>query len=492
MGLQIMNISTSILAKASETILRARVCYGIPTPGKSIMVVRSSRSSGGSIRHTTIYPSDKTAWQQFLDDIEKPRIISVGCLPVQESLTLWLLAPFSSKAKAIKVFPSLLDIKLPFPLENCLYDFPDVQRMPDNTTRALAVAARWENIKSRLKDYQSQGLDPVFLDHEGLALWTQSIREMPLPPEVTRIILYLDSDHTTVVIGKGAQFLNAHSMRNSTPVPSNNAAAKAVETIQGPGASADALAEQIQRFLYAEVKPGTPFQWLVCGPGARNHSLIDTLHDRFAKDRSGPLTPHQEPESFLGRALNTRALCQGPLRCNFRGADLTHTAILDTARRQALTGALLFLITAVLLCGINAGWLFFSSQRLTEVKQAVAISAGNLAPDERIPYGQELREAGKAMDRQSELAEPFLNAFTPSLSARLKDVINSGKECQLTFETLSLRKNNVSISGTAEDWDQCEQFTTHLKKMGYSVTLERQEAVADTLVHFSAKGDTSP
>jgi len=472
-------------------LLRARVCYAITSLQEPLKVVRSSRSSGGKIRYETIIASDKAAWDQFLGEVQKPRIISVCCLSVRESLTLWLNAPFSSRTKATKVFPSLLDIQLPFPLEECMYQFPDIRQMPDKTFSALAVAARLENIQECLRSYKAHGINPVLFDHEGLALWTQSIREMPPTTESTRVIFYISDDHVTIVIGEGERFINANSINNSVCHHSDSVSAGSGRISTNPDGSIDMLAGQIERFLHAEIKLGTSVQWVACGTGALNTSLVETLHHRLSEEWPGTLTLHGEPEIFLARALCIRALGRQPLPCNFRSQDLTHPVIMREARRMTVLVATLFVITALFLCVINAAWHIISSRRLSLTKNAISTLAASIAPDVRIQYGQELRETKNALDKQSELAKPFLNALGPFLSVRLANIINAGKRYHLIFETLSLEQNTLSISGTAEDWDECEYFADHLRKMGYSIALERQEAIADTLVHFSVKGDVT-
>ncbi len=465
------------------------VCYGITIHGTSIAGIRSSRSTGGVIHHSSIVTLDQESWNEWIIEAGKPGKTTVGCVSVQESLTLWLTAPFASITKAKKVLPSLLDIQIPFPLEDCLYQFLDIRRTPDNTTRALAVAARRKDIVTRLEKYQAQGLDPVLLDHEGVALWTQSIRELPLPDELIRIILYLEADHTTVVIGIGARFLNAHSIQHSFPSFSSHNVKHASSSDKLDNASVDLFVQAVQRFLHAEVETERPVQWIGCGPGALNHDFMDAVHRRLSEQWPGSMAKHQSPEFFLTRALTTRVLHREPLTCNLRRNDLTHPAILDRVRKQAVFSAMLFLIAGLLLCGINASWRFMNGHRLTRMKQAVSMLAERLAPGVRIPYGREVMETEQAVNKQSELTAPFLNTFTPLLSTRLKDVINAGKKHNLTFETLSLRKTNITITGTAEDWDQCDQFKQCLEAMGYSVALDREEAMVDTLVRFSMKGE---
>jgi len=480
----------------------ARSCYGVALSGKTALVVRSRRGSSGRVRHAVVSSADAAAWSEWLADSARPENVVAGCVTVQESLTLWLKTPFASVPKAEKVLPSLLDVQLPFPLESCHYRFVDIRRMPDGTTQALAVAARRESLQARLAAYQTQRLNPVLLDHEGLALWTQSLEEYPLPADarpqrrepagnpsrndagpVVRVILWVDVDHVTLVIGQGDRYQNAHSILTNLP-------ALTAET--DSGAALEGLVGRIQRIVRAELPAEQRVHWMACGVGARQETLINGLHQSLAVEWPGPLTIHREPETFLARALGTRALTRGPLRCNLRICELAHPLLLRQVRRCAITTAMLFLTAGVLLCGLNLAWRLLAAHRTADAKQAVATLAAGLAPGARIPYGQEVREAQKFASQRAEREAPFLNAFEPSLVARLAELIREGQTQGVAYETLTLQRNGFLLTGTSDDWDRCERLAVRLKAPGYVVKLERQEAVADAQVRFSIKGEKLP
>ena len=112
-----------------------------------------------------------------------------------------------------------------------------------------------------------------------------------------------------------------------------------------------------------------------------------------------------------------------------------------------------------------------------------------MAPGVTIPYGREIPEVQKAWEKQAPQTAPFLDAFTPSLAVRLAEVIKAGQASAVRFETLSLRRNSLILTGVTEDWDQCGQLEQRLKALGYTVKLERQEAVAETEVRFTVNAE---
>ncbi|MBU1734257.1 MAG: hypothetical protein KJ692_03365, partial [Verrucomicrobia bacterium] len=488
LGVPLMANSEKLLYTCRSAMpSRPRACYGMTFAGCVAVTVRAWRSSGGTVRQAVLTPGETAARRTSsggLVESARSGDMTLGCLAVQESLTLWLHSPLTSRAKAEKVLPSLLDIQLPFPVEDCLYRFVEFRRTSEGTVSALVCAARREAIKNCLERYQAQGTDPMLLDHEGLALWTQSLVEWPaFAPGATagrpveprckqasyRVLICLANDHATLVIGCGERYGNAHSLQMT--------------------ASNDELVNRLQLILHAGLPAGIGVQWLFCGARAGEAAVIDALHRSLSLVWPGPLTLMAEPESFLARALCTRALKRGPLRCNLRQQTFTHSAVRRAADRSARAAAVGILIAGILLVGFSLTSRLLGERRLNRVKSEIAAVAGELAPGVTIPYGREIPEVQKAWEKQAPQIAPFLDAFTPSLAVRLAKVIKAGQASAVRFETLSLRRNSLILTGVTEDWDQCGQLEQRLMALGYTVKLERQEAVAETEVRFTVNAE---
>jgi hypothetical protein len=101
-------------------------------------------------------------------------------MPPRDCVCRWLTTPFASLHKARKVLPTILDIQLPFPLEECVYDFVADRKSDDGHVEALALAARHRAVAGALAQWEAHTVDPAVLDHEGLALWSQSLVEQPV------------------------------------------------------------------------------------------------------------------------------------------------------------------------------------------------------------------------------------------------------------------------------------------------------------------------
>lgn len=467
---------------------RPRVCYGIMLTGGGAVAVRAWRSSGGTVRQALLAPADMAAHRQEQVESERSGGLTVGCLAVQESLTLWLHSPLTSRAKAEKVLPSLLDIQLPFPVENCLYQFVEFRRTPEGTVSALVCAARREAIQACLDRYQAQGADPMLLDHEGLALWTQSLLELPARPSQGsapyRALVCLANDHITLVTGCGERYGNAHSLQ----MPSGHAQTNP-ESDEGRKAADDDLVNRLQLILHADLPSGVGVQWLFCGERAGDPAVVEMLHRSLTLVWPGPLTLIKDPAAFLARALCVRALKRGPLRCNLRQQVFAHRAVLRAADGRARAAAVSILMAGLLLVGFSLGSHLLGEWRFNRAKSAITALAGELAPGAMIPYGREIPEVQKALEKQAPQTAPFLDAFAPSLAVRLAEVIKAGQASSVRFETLSLKRNSLTLSGVTEDWDQCGQLEKRLKALGYTVKLDRQDAVAEAEVRFTVNAE---
>jgi hypothetical protein len=388
---------------------------------------------------------------------------TVGVLPVGQALTVWLEAPFASPAKARRVFPSLLDIQLPFPIEQCVYGFFEVPARPGGGRRALAVAARLETVAARLQAYRAAGLDPIRLDYEGLALWTQALDECGTPAG-WRAVLHLETGRAALAIGEGVRFQNAHALR----LP------------EGAGA-ADALAAGLASLLPVEMPAGERLEWVLVGPAAEDSGWAAALAGATAH-----VAP--EPARFLARALAARAVRPGPLRCNLRVGELAHPAAVRRAgasrRRtwQALAAA------ALAVCALAGVWPAWCGARLAQLDREIAARARLLAPGATLPRGQEIRE----VEAYQAALEPFLQAWTGSLLPELGLAVQTAAASGVKLGVLRLQRGELALEGRAEPWRQAETLAEGVRALGWTVELQRGSATSAGGSAFTLKGRRAP
>ena len=440
----------------------ARACYGVDLHEDGARVVHAVRSRSG-IRCTELKVGDLSGRE---DDA-----VCVGALSARESLMRWLEAPYGATDKAERVLPTLLDIQLPFALEDCVYAFLDVIRTAEGTTRALAVAARKSDVEKKLGMFGAEGVDPVVLDHEGVALWSRTLEERPVKSgsRMPRALIHLDGRRSTLVIGRGTELLGVHGVR--------------------PGDTG-----QIVRMLHAQLGAhnggdGREIEWVWSGPGAMDGGAVSQMHQELQDEWPVRSYVHDAPEYFLARALATRALQPGPLRCNLRTDEFTHDRIAQRARGRAMLTAGVVLVSGILLCCVNPVVKLIGNSKLGSADRAFKTLAESLAPGQvREAKGQHaLGIVRSELEKETAALQPFLAAFEPSLGELLVSAMKTGKKNDLRYEMLSLSREKIEVRGTSSDWNS---FAGLLSLLGVGERhLNRRDAGADERIPFSIVAD---
>ena len=397
-------------------------------------------------------------------------------LAVRESFTHLLDAPFSRAGKSRKVLPTLLDIQIPFPLDQCSYSFLDRGKREDGAGQVLAVGARWSEVRKRLETLAGHSLDPVVLDHEGLALWAEAGRERPVPAGSTalRVVLRLGQEQSTLAIGRGTLYFGSHAVRTNDTEHIMRLVRARLETLaDATGGAAGAV----------------PVEWLCAGAKARDPETLAGLRETVFGRWPGNVVVLSEPETFLARALAVRALGIGPLCCNLRGGEMIHPACRRQRIRRRRLAAMILLIGGV--CLSAGAWIAGARLRaeITRVERAFGAEVEQLAGQ---PLGgakgnHALQMAATHVDAQKATMEPYLQAFSRSLTQTIVDVMTVGKRSGLRFDTVSVDSEQVMIQGAAPSWQACDELAQMLRETGCPVVLDRHEAREDKWIPFTIR-----
>lgn len=377
----------------------------------------------------------------------------IGCLRQREGFLRWVEAPLASSRKARRVFPSLLDVQLPFPIEDCVFDIVDTRPGSDGTTsRGLAAGARAVDIERRLQQMDAAGLTPHVLDSEGLAQWTQAAEEHAgIDGQSPRAVVYESSDRLTLTVGRGTELLGAHAFK---------------------AFDADAIHRTL-RLYFPEPPPG--LHWLWTGPAADDKAAVKARHAALVPRWPGTVAIAADPAAFLARALATRALTPGPLRFDARQGRFVHPLVAARHRRAPVKAAAACLAAGLVLCIVNLVWTTAVSRRLEDLQANLRATAIRVAGSERlVPRGQERLGAQRAFDEQTRLLAPFLAAFQPPLTVRLESVLREAQSEGLRVQTLSATRTLITIRGTTPNWPPCERLMQRFQKQGYTVKAERK------------------
>lgn len=462
-------------------------CYGFDLSASRMVIVKATRRRGGKGAECFVVcdQSPDAMSPGILEGIRsetvKGRAGTAACMPSIESFARWLQTPLASRAKARKIAPSLLDIQLPFPLEECAYDIVRFRVSDDGKYDALAVAARTEDIAARLDLFQRTGIEPMRLDHEALALWAQGLREIPVERNVLRVVAFIGDGHSTLAFGRGTEFLSVHSIRAGT--------AELEGTSSEP---ARRFALRAQQLLRAKIpEPGAQvIQWIWTG-SAVSQTFTQTLENGLRPLGETSFLTTRDPTRFLARAVAESILEGEPLSCNFRLGALVHPEELRHRSRQKSRIAAGVLAAGLLLCGLNAGWRILLTRQKEAVQEKLTSLVQQMSQMAKVPRGQELLVAKRAGREQAPLVAPFLEAFEPSLTTVIGELVGLAHKHNMAIEYLSLKKDSASIRGAAVEWSQGERLAALLRDRGFTADIQRQDAGADERVHFTIKAQMS-
>ena len=442
----------------------SRACYGVDMVDAKPIVVQVIRT-GRAVGCSRVDLNDPASRER----VSVGRSFVAACLLERESFTRWLEAPFASRAKAERVLPSLLDIQLPFPLEECTYAFVEMGVTERRGTRALAAVARFPDIEKRQDLLKAAGIDAHALDQEGLALWTQSLREKPIEPapgkgeSPGRVVVYVSDDRVTIAVGRGPDFIAAHTARQPR-------------------------ADDIERVLWAKLQPAPhAVQWMWAGPGALDGRAVGALHRELSAQWPGALQIHDDPETFLARAVATRALLGGPLHCNLRTGPFLHPDLVRRAAKRAMVTGVLFLTAGVLLCGANLVWGVAAGRRMSQIHDVVSEASSRISGVAKAKTrGNEVLLAQRALDSQARTMAPFLRGMDPSFAGiLLKELAMQAKAGHIRYDSIALKAGSLSLEGVARDWAACEKLSTRLTELGFRNKLSRGAGLVDENVPFS-------
>jgi len=441
-------------------------CLGVDVTAEGAVTLQATRRRGGVV---------------FASAPNRPseRDPVAAALPAHSAFVRRLRAPFASLAKAEKVWPSLLDIELPFPLDSAVYMFLNAARTADGQTETLAVAARREDVEAWLARLQQTGLRPWYLDHEGLALWSRSVAEQPLAKPGARMVCYVGHERTALAWGRGDELHAASGLRLGVR--------EVTDPVLGPAALRN-WAQRINSFRRAQVvTAGETVQWAWCGPGVTRPDRLATL--AAALDLSGDITSftHREPETFLARAVAARALVPERSSCPLLPDDHVPPALARLRTRRARRAPLALAAAALLLLGVNLGWTTWLHHRRDQLQEAVHQLGVELSGTTQLPRGQEVLVTERALAEQAPTLLPFRQAFAPSLLSVANLLLSQAARHGMTLESVTLSEHNVTCRGTVADWNHGEALAAALSVAGWLPEVERREAADRERVAFTLK-----
>ncbi len=442
--------------------------YGLDRSGGRLIAVRLR---GRTVREVQV-PSQE--WNNVLSNADHPRTAFVVALPVRDSLAQWVKAPFASRSKARRVFPSILDSMLPFPVESCTVRFLKENREDSGGVETLALAVRHEALDALLASWQDEGLEPEWVAHEGWTLWAQALAEKTAVPGRLRIIAHWTADRLVLVLGRGSRMEGAYNIGTSED--------------DGQTISANAI-DRIRRVLRVRWQQGTAegWEWAWSGANAENHDRREHLLRQLNAPDELQTFVFEDPATFLARALVLqRTRNTGGI--NFRDQAREHPKTIAYRRRRSAKLAAAVLTIGIVLCVLNILAEQHINRHDTEIQEALTGNVRRLTGAERIPRGYEVDIARQYMGQERERLKRLKQFFEPAAGYWLAQIMQIAGQKNIYIDSLALTAQRVEIRGSVGAVQDIGLLQRYFSEQGFHVEAERRESETETRTGFLIRG----
>ena len=457
-----------------------KAAYGLELAGGRVVLARATRRSAPQVVYAGGADSEEARrlLAAVAREAERGSAALAAAAPAEQTVIRWLRAPFASVRKAARVWASLLDVELPFPVEGavCAYSSP---RLADGGTVALAAAIRQGDLAAFRDACRAAGFEPTHADAEGLALWEQlAVDTPPARAGQPRALVWLGAGHVLVLRGRGTALLAAHLLRAS-PGENGTDAQEAFDRLWG------ARMGPILAAHLAETESAELDVWWA-GSGAEDDELTGRLRRLLPAGLALRHETVRQPASLLARALARRAANGAGV--NFCTGEFSHPARLrkeGRARRAAVAGAA---AAALAVLGLNAGEAVLRQRRDAGQQERLTAAARAIAGPV-VLHGQEARMVENALARRDEETQAFRRALDPEgLEAQLVGVLEDAAALDLDVSRLALSPLALAMEGSAASIQAIERLTERLEARGWAVQSDTPGRTSDDRQRFILKG----
>lgn len=452
--------------------------YGVEFSGGRVTVMCMRRRAGGragEMLAAHVATADNPAWRDLAARIalEQQRgLARVSAVArAHECVVRPVEVPLDSAEKARAVMPSLLDVQLPFPVEQCVCNFVQIRRKPSGGgTRAVAVAIPHDRLSDLIEELKLSGIDPEYIEAESIALW----RAVSNADECARpgvcVVVHLACDRTVMVLGHDGMPVSTFNARASWN-PANDAA------------GAEKMCGRLRQFLAGQTREGdAPVRFIVAGAGAA--AGAESLRVALGVD-PGNWRVLEKPENVLVQSLAASLVEPDGWSTNLRVGSFEHPHLARDRQRFARQSSLWVAGAAALLLLVS--WL----------------AAAVMAHQEK-KWQQAVREKAQALTGFADInqAKIALSTITPADQALeewrmphaypvLAGLVQEAHQRGLHLEMVSVRDGVVSVRGDGPAWNDADQVAARMREAGLVVAdgaVERSEAGRDERIHFSVRG----
>ena len=454
-----------------------KTTYGLEIGAGRLLLARAARRGPPQVVLAAAAGSAEAcrALQTIAGEVARGAAALAVCAPAAQTVIRSLRAPFASVAKAARIWDSLLDVDLPFPVESAVRAYAE-PRVEKGCTVAVAAAVRKSELAAGLEACRAEGFEPTHCDAEALALWSQQGAEAP-PARAgqPRLVVWLGAEHVTVARGRGMDFMAAHVIRAA---PGAGGGMPFAELWR-------ARMRQILELHLAETGGAESDLWWA-GPGAEDAGLMAQLRRELPGGIALRQEIHRQPGTLLVRALARRAADGSGV--NFRTGEFTHSAVLAGRARNLQRAYAGVIAAALLVLALNAGEAWLRRHRVETVQARLSRAAQALAGG-IIPRGQERLMVERAIARRDEETRPFREALDPvGQEGQLARLLAEAQSLGIEISRLVLSSAAVLVEGSATSIQAVEGLSDRLRLQGWTVQSDSPGRTPEGRQQFMLKG----
>lgn len=445
----------------------AHIMYGIELSSGRASVVRARRRTSGieyEVLLNQIDPATAPEWTRIAAEIKEAqkqgRAHACVAAMAADSVVRPVEVPFASPAKARAVLPSLLDVQLPFPLEQCIYAFGALVPAADGKQESIAAAMLNERMQKIIQDAAVLGVDPELVVPEALALWKFHAGKNPATGPGARLVIHFAEDRTVAVAGRGARPEASFSSRTAWA--------------GSDAASRDKLVSRLRQFTagFLRGEDVANADFIVSGSGA------DSAGPLLAELGADPARRKKaDAPALLACALASYVFEPGILPENLRTGPFESPAMSGHRRRINRASLALVASAALLLVCASAAFRWMAAYNLRKVDTAIDQMARNLTGGGMIVPYQEVN----TVKNHPEVGAWLKPVPYPMLAALLDAAAKRG----IAIESVKVTTNEVLARGFSSDWNHAAALTNAIgQHTAWNTRVDRTDAGTDEQVHF--------
>ncbi|NCD35093.1 MAG: hypothetical protein EOL87_16960 [Spartobacteria bacterium] len=387
--------------------------------------------------------------------------------------TKLLKTPFASKRKALTVFPSMLDIQLPFSIDDCQFRVLDTVA-DDHSVTATAAGARNADITALFDQYEQCHLHPDMLLHPGVALRNSFQKELRTGTG-SSLLLWIRQSRVLLVHCTGTHIYDVQEWPLSQDLPAEKQLERRIKQSILTRINADSV----------QPVPDPIEKIVICYSDDSDRALCSVLQQHLDTIM---------PEAAI-RIVDEAHAVENALLHRLITNDLKKDVLFTKTTEQTGTENKYRIALFVAICTIiTLGFLFTACQlgrrRVAELTARRSEWAQNMLG--YVPHlGQEMILCRRALEQDGQQWEKIQKMTASSICDATAIIAKTASDYAIALESLTVSQSYIVASGTAPDKGALNKLETALQSQGYTTKLQQNASSRNAWI-FTLEGTAQP